>query len=182
MAGPRPIWLVAVVASSLVLFGMFGWILATGVTARQACIWSDLPSGQASTLGMDTSGAIADSLLTVPEPGAQILTDLALDLELASESRHDPDAREELEEAGFVAGHLREWWAADGRLIHVDAFEFDDTGGALEYQRSVTRYACDFANEHFAAPGGGVGFQVRYESGTRSSSRSAGWRAVADIW
>jgi hypothetical protein len=153
------------VVAATILIGTFSWASASGVVARHACIGSEVPSGKPSTVEMSSSGPIADSLLVEPEPGAEVVLDLPLNLAQAAETRADPNARADLEEAGFVAGHYRAWTASDGRNIHADAFEFRDQAGALEYQQAVHRYACRAANLHFDAPGGGIGLQTRYDSG-----------------
>jgi hypothetical protein len=164
-AAPRGVRRIADIATVVVLVGTFTFTFASGVTARQACIGSETPSGEPSTAQMDMSETIPKSLLVEPEPGARPLLDLPLTLVEAAETRADPDARADLEEAGFVTGHYRSWTAMDGRVIHADAFEFRSEAGALEYQRRVHRYACEAANLHFDAPEGGVGLQTRYNSG-----------------
>ena len=100
-----------------------------------------------------------------PEPGALYAFSFPQNLEQAATSRHDENTRAQLVEAGFVAGHFRSWYAADGRWIQIDAFEFGTEEGAARYQAAVTRHACQFANEAFTAPMDGIGLQVRYGSG-----------------
>jgi hypothetical protein len=105
------------------------------------------------------------ALLSEPEPGATIIHEEPMDLDAAAESRHDPDTRDQLIEAGFVAAHARAWLAADGRVISADVFVFRDGAGALSFHRNVNRYACQFSNEAFAGPVNGVGLQVRRSNG-----------------
>ena len=117
------------------------------------------------------------ALLVEPEQGVRILADEQMDLDLAAESRHDPDTRNQLIAAGFVAAHARVWTAADGRQIHADVFLFQDPAGALEFQRQVNRYACRFANEAFAGPLSGVGLQVRWSSQGDPIEEQVSWVA-----
>ena len=60
---------------------------------------------------------------------------------------------------------MRYWYAADGRGIQANVFEFGSPEGAAAYQAQVNRHACLFSNDAFEAPMGGVGLQVRYATG-----------------
>lgn len=100
-----------------------------------------------------------------PEPGAQYAFEYAMNLDQTATSRHDPHTREQLIRSGYVGGHVKVWLAADGRGIEADVMEFTAPEGATAYQAEVTRHACEYANEAFEAPLGGVGLQVRYETG-----------------
>lgn len=135
-----------------------------GLMDARACIGVELilarveaaPGGALPVTGL---------LLSEPEPGATLISDQVMDLEVAAESRHDPDTRAQLVEAGFVTATARDWLAADGRHISADVFVFGDAAGALSFQRSVNRYACRFSNEAFEGPLHGVGLQVRRSTG-----------------
>ena len=100
-----------------------------------------------------------------PEALAQSMLDFPMSLDLAAESRSDPNAREQLLAAGYVGGHVRSWLARDGAYIEGEVMEFGTPEGAATYQGQVNRYACGYANEAFEAPMGGIGLQVRYETG-----------------
>lgn len=138
---------------------------APALAGVRACIGVEilLPNGGNTRAAQGSS--LAAVLLTDPERGAEILSDEAMDLDTAADSRHDPDTREDLVNAGFVGAHGRIWRATDGRQLTADVFEFRDASGALRYQATVNRYACQFANEAFDGPQGGVGLQVRYSRG-----------------
>lgn len=104
-------------------------------------------------------------LVSQPEAGATLISDQVMDLEAAAESRHDPDTREQLVEAGFLTATSRDWLAADGRHIGADIFVFRDEVGALRFHRTVNRYACQFSNEAFEGPLHGIGLEVRWSRG-----------------
>ena len=109
---------------------------------------------------------LADALpYTPPEPGATYVFHFPMNLEQTASSRHDPATRDQLADAGFEGAHLRAWYAADGRGIQADVMEFGTPHGAAAYQAQVTRHACQYANEAFEAPMGGIGMQVRYGTG-----------------
>jgi hypothetical protein len=94
-----------------------------------------------------------------PEAGAQFMLNFPTSAELATSSEEDRDTREELLAAGFVGGYVRSWIGADSNWIEAEIMEF------ATYQGFVNRHACGFANEAFEAPMGGIGLQVRYETG-----------------
>jgi hypothetical protein len=73
---------------------------------------------------------------TPPESGALYIMELPLNLDQAASSRHDSATRAQLVEAGFVAGHIRLWYAADGRGIQADVMEFGTPEGAAAPGRS----------------------------------------------
>jgi hypothetical protein len=100
-----------------------------------------------------------------PEPLAVYVWSFPMGLELAAESRADPNAREQLVAAGYVDGYIRGWIGDDGAGIEAEIMEFETPEGATTYQGQVHRYACGYANEAFEAPMGGIGLQVRYETG-----------------
>lgn len=135
------------------------------IVLARACIEVEslLPERPAAVIGRVP--ALTEGLLTDPEPGALMLISHAVDLDAAAVSRHDPDSRRHLVEAGFQGGIVREWEAADGRRIHADVFEFADPAGALRFQAAVNRYACGFANEAFGTLRQGIGLQVRWSTG-----------------
>lgn len=118
-------------------------------------------SGSASNEPLPVTG----ELVSEPEPGATLISDHVMDLEAAAESRHDPDTREQLVEAGFLTATSRDWLAADGRHIGADIFVFRDEAGALRFHRTVNRYACQFSNEAFEGPLRGIGLEVRWSRG-----------------
>ena len=110
--------------------------------------------------------ALADAIPSGPlEPGAQFAFEFSMNLDQTAGSRHDPHTREQLIRAEYLGGHAKAWIAADGRGIQADVFEFTAPEGAAAYQAEVTRHACVYANEAFEAPMGGIGLQVRYETG-----------------
>ena len=100
-----------------------------------------------------------------PEAGAQRMLDFPMSLDLAAESRHDPETRDQLVAAGYVGGHVRSWIGEDSNWIEAEVMEFATAEGAATYQGQVNRHACGYANEAFEAPMGGIGLQVRYETG-----------------
>lgn len=135
------------------------------VVLARACIDVEglLPTVPAGVV--DRVPPITEALLPAPEPGSVLLVSQAVDLEAAAASRHDPDARRHLVDAGFRRGVVREWEASDGRRIHADVFEFGDAAGALRFQAVTNRYACGFANEAFGTLRQGIGLQVRWSTG-----------------
>jgi hypothetical protein len=100
-----------------------------------------------------------------PEPGAQYMLDFPMNLELTASNKSDPMAREQLIAAGFVGAHVRSWMARDSTWIEAEVMEFATPEGATIYQGQVHRYACGYSDEAFGAPMGGIGLQVRYETG-----------------
>jgi hypothetical protein len=100
-----------------------------------------------------------------PELGAQFLIDTPMSLDFVASSKSDPNTRDQLVAAGFVGAYVRNWIGADGSGIEVEVMEFATPEGAAEYHGLSHRYACGYANEAFAAPMGGIGLQVRYETG-----------------
>jgi hypothetical protein len=100
-----------------------------------------------------------------PEPGAQFLIDFPMSLDLAADGKSDPQTRAQLAAAGFTDAYARSWVAQDGNGIQVEIIEFATEAGADTYHGQVNRYACGYADQAFAAPMGGVGLQVRYQSG-----------------
>lgn len=155
----------AILATLVAFLGVAGPIIGTSAVALRACIGTDSVSGSLEGAATRAEMPIADSIVTDPEPGAKLAFDEPADLAAAADSRHDPDTLEQLEAAGFVRGHLRGWFATDGRLLQADSFEFATHEGAADYQRTVTNHACTYANEAFEGPNGGIGLQVRYSTG-----------------
>ena len=158
----RPLALVLAVA---IFVATATWVVTPAYLSLRACMDAD-----AILAAVDPPPAnpapLPDSLpYNPPEPGATYAFSFAMNLEQAATSRHDEDTRAQLVAAGFVAGHMRSWYAADGRGIQADVFEFETPEGAAEYQAAVTRHACQFANEAFRAPMSGIGLQVRYSTG-----------------
>jgi hypothetical protein len=150
-------------------------VVVPAVWASRACIGveaalaSPLASGRASLL------ALAESLMDEPELGATLVVDQPMDVRAAAESRHDPDTLDQLTRAGFVAAYGRIWLAADGQQIEESVFEFTDAAGAMGYHGTVNRYACQFANEAFGGPVGGIGLQVRYSTGHHPIVEQISW-------
>ena len=105
------------------------------------------------------------ALVSQPEPGATWVFDTPMDLDAAAESRHDPDTRAQLIDAGFVVGQATTWFAVDGHHLESDVFYFRDAAGALAFHRAVNRHACQYSNEAFAGRPSGVGLQVRRSTG-----------------
>jgi hypothetical protein len=62
---------------------------------------------------------------------------------------------------GFEEGFGRAWTLGDGLILSEVGFGFRDAAGARGYHAAVSRYACQFANAAYAAPGDGIGLQVR---------------------
>lgn len=154
------VWLILLLLTVAAIVGS-----APAIAYARACIAVEFLLPSQGNDGPAQASPLAVALLASPEPDATLLSDKAMDVEAAAESRHDPDTRAQLLGDGFSAGHLRQWRAADGRQISADVFEFRDSGGALKYHRSVNQYACQFSNEAFQGPGEGVGLQVRWSRG-----------------
>jgi hypothetical protein len=156
---------VALVMAAFVCTYTATWVVAPAYASLRACmVADDLLADLDPPPGHPAQ--VFDAIpYTAPESGAHYAYSLPMNLEQAATSRHDENTRDQLEAAGFVAGHARGWYAADGRTIQIDAFEFRTAHGAAEYLAAVTRHACQFANEAFRAPMSGIGLQVRYNTG-----------------
>lgn len=100
-----------------------------------------------------------------PEPGAQYIHSFPASLDVIAAWKHDPDTRQQLVAAGFVGAHVKQWVARDQNWIEAEILEFASPEGAATYQATVHRHACGYADEAFEAPLGGIGLQVRYETG-----------------
>jgi hypothetical protein len=100
-----------------------------------------------------------------PEPGAQYIHNFPASLDLIATWKHDPETREQLVAAGFVGAHVKQWVADDENWIEAEIIEFATPEGASTYQAQAHRHACGYADEAFEAPMGGIGLQVRYETG-----------------
>lgn len=150
---------------SVALFGAVVVGSAPAIAYARACVGVEFLLPSHGSDGSTQALPLATSLVTEPEPNAVLSLDEAMGLEPAAASRHDPDTRAQLLHDGFVAGQSRQWVASDGRQISADVFEFAGAAGALDYHRSVNRYACQFSNEAFGGPGDGVGLQVRFSRG-----------------
>jgi hypothetical protein len=160
--GMRPL---AVVLAVAIFIATATWVVTPAYLSLRACM-----AAEAILAAVDPPPAnpapLPDSLpYNPPEPGALYTFSFPMNLEQAATSRHDEDTGTQLAAAGFVAGHMRAWYAADGRGIQADVFEFETPEGAAEYQAAVTRHACRYANEAFRAPMSGIGLQVRYGTG-----------------
>lgn len=118
---------------------------------------------------------LANAHMPLPEPGAELVLESPLTLEVAAESRHDPATHYQLLEAGYLAGWTRVWLMQNGDQIESDVFEFADEAGALQYQEQVSRHACQYSNEGFGTPDGGIGLQVRYGSGPHPIVEQVSW-------
>ena len=141
------------------------WFAAPAYAAWVTCMDADRILAEAEA-NPPNPAPLADALTwTPPESGALFIIDLPQNLDQAATSKHDPATRDQLIDAGFVAAQLRSWYAKDGGDILATAIEFGTPEGAATYQRQVTQHACQFANEAFEAPMGGVGLQVRYGTG-----------------
>lgn len=139
--------------------------VATGRAPFLVCPQADRAAISASP----NTGIAAESpigyLLTDPGPEFTLVADYPMNIQEAAESRVDSLTLPQLREAGFVSAHRRIWIRDDGTLLGNDAFRFSDSDGATGYHRAVTRYACQYSNESFGVPGGGVGLRIRYGSG-----------------
>lgn len=137
-----------------------------GIARAATCIEVELlfPRAAVTSVAGELS-PLAAALPTDPEPGATLVYDRALDLAAAVDAKVDPETHGQLVEAGFVGGHERGWMAADGRPIGADVFEFRDAGGALAYQRAVSRYACRFSTDAFRGPLDGIGLRTNWSRG-----------------
>jgi hypothetical protein len=118
---------------------------------------------------------LANAHMALPEPGAELVLESPLTLEVAAESRHDPATYDQLVDAGYLAGWTRVWLTPNGDQIESDVFEFSSEAGALQYQEQVSRHACQFSNEAFAGPDRGIGLQVRYGSGPHPIVEQFSW-------
>lgn len=155
----------AVSLAVIIFFATATWVVAPAYASLRACMDAEEILADAEPPPPNPM-PLADALPhPPPEPGALYTFSFPQNLEQAATSRHDVDTHAQLVEAGFVGGHMRAWYAADGRGIQADVFEFRTADGAAGYQAAVTRHACQFANEAFAAPMGGIGLQVRYGTG-----------------
>jgi hypothetical protein len=107
------------------------------------------------------------SHLVLVDPGAPATTmwDGSLNLERAALSRHNPRARDLLEENGFGRGYLRAWDTADGRLVDAEILAFGTADGAWAFHRAMTAYACGYSNQAFVGPADSVGLRVLYGTG-----------------
>jgi len=155
----------ATIATLVAFLGVSAPIIGSGAVALRVCIAADFVSEGIGGAAPTTDTSLAEAIVADPEAGAALAFDEPVDLSAAAESRHDPDTRAQLEATGFVRGHLRGWSAVDGRTLQADAFEFATHQGAVAYQRTVTGHACEYANETFEGPNGGIGLQVRYSTG-----------------
>jgi hypothetical protein len=139
--------------------------VATGRAPFLVCPRADRAAVGASP----NTGIVAESplgyLLTDPGPEFTLVADYPMSIEESAESRVDSLTLPQLREAGFVSAHQRLWIRDDGTILGNDAFRFSDSDGATGYHRAVTRYACQYRNETFDVPGGGVGLRIRYGSG-----------------
>jgi hypothetical protein len=153
-------------AAAVLLGAALGLVpaVATGRAPFLVCPRADRAANGAS---LDTGIVAAPPgyLLTDPGPEFTLVADYPMSIEEAAESRVDSLTLLQLREAGFVSAHRRIWIRDDGTLLGNDAFRFSDSDGATGYHRAVTRYACQYSNEAFDVPGGGVGLRIRYGSG-----------------
>lgn len=139
--------------------------VSPAIANARACIGVELLLASPAQLETAQGAkALPEALIYSSEPGSLTIRDQLVDLQAAAESRHDPDTYAQLVDAGFIVGHMRAWMALDGRQLSADVFEFREAAGALSYQRAVNRHACQFSNEAFGGPSGGVGLQVRYSN------------------
>ena len=161
----RPMRAVAAGLSAVLFLWTSTWVVAPAYASLRACM--DVESMLADLEPAAPNPApLADALpYNPPEPGALYAFGFPMNLEQAATSRHDVNTREQLVDAGFVGGEMRAWYAADGRGIQADVFEFGTPEGAAAYQAAVMRHACQYSNAAFEAPLGGIGLQVRYETG-----------------
>lgn len=113
----------------------------------------------------DRSAAPSDLLLDSVGPDFTLVWDAPMGIEEAAGSRVDTFTLQQLRDARFVEAHHREWIRDDGTQLGNDIFRFATSGGAAEYHRLVTAYACSYSTETFDVPGGGVGLRIRYGSG-----------------
>lgn len=144
---------------------------APAVYTARACIGVELLLPTQATEFTDAAPPFLDD----PEPGARLVTDVVLDLEDEASSRHDPDAHQQLVDAGFVIAYHRVWQTSIGDQIEASESSFEDAAGALYFHQQVNRYACGFSNEAFAGPGDAVGLQVRYGSGPHPIVEQVSW-------
>jgi hypothetical protein len=162
---PEAMRYTAFALSTVLALGSLAWFVTPAYASLRACIDAEAILASADPAPSNPT-ALADSLtINPPEAGAQFGFSFAINLETAATMKHDSESRDQLLRSGFVEGYMRAWVASDGRGIQTEVFEFQSTKGALAYQSDVTRHACDYANEAFAAPLGGIGLQVRYETG-----------------
>jgi hypothetical protein len=108
---------------------------------------------------------ISHLVLVDPAVAATLVFDGRLSLDDAAVSRHNPRARDLLEENGYRDGYLRAWETSDGRLVQAEILVFDSAQGARAFHRAFTAYACRFSSQAFAGPADAVGLRVRYGTG-----------------
>lgn len=142
--------------------------VARGVAQVRVCPDALELVDASSTVGSGTSVAewpISHLVLVEPPAPATPTFDGRLNLDDAAVSRHNPRARDLLEEHGFRDGYLRAWETPAGRLVMAEILVFDTADGALAFHRAFTAYACRFSIATFAGPAAAVGLRVRYGTG-----------------
>jgi hypothetical protein len=95
------------------------------------------------------------------------------DLTQEAATKRDPDTAAELRTAGFQGAFHLGWADPSGRGISAEVMEFGNQAGALFYHRTVSRYACQFANAAYGSADGGLGLEVRYSTGDPISEQIA---------
>jgi hypothetical protein len=165
--GTRRAWV------ALVLVGVIG-ASPTLIEAR-ACIGVEFLLPAKATEVAGNVPPLRDALLYFSDSGAPLVGDEGMTLEQYSSTRADPETHQQLVDDGFLVGWSRTWRTVDGDQIETGVSQFKDAEGALRYHRHVNQYACQFSNEAFVGPGGGIGLQMRYASGPHPIVEQVSW-------